>query len=330
MKLLIVEYINGGGFLGQELPASLAIEGRLMLQALLNETKSLADLDVQLLLDPRCQEFALPEKCQAICLEAERDFLSQFAERMQYCDAVWPIAPETDGILATLAEIAQDQGKCLLVSAPEAIRLCGDKFATFGRLRQFGIPTVDSKLVSSNQFPEEFPCVLKPRDGVGCEGSFIVADLETYTQVLTRIAQPDLYLQQPLIEGEALSLSCLFKHGQAWLLSCNRQLVGQRFAGFQLNGCEVNITHRDHGFYQDLINRIARSIPDLWGYIGIDLISSVEHGPLVLEINPRLTTSYTALQAATGINVAEWVLKLLSDEIRLPTARQRCITVTLH
>lgn len=36
MKILVFEYITGGGFNRQELPASLAREGRLMLLALLD------------------------------------------------------------------------------------------------------------------------------------------------------------------------------------------------------------------------------------------------------------------------------------------------------
>ena len=48
-------------------------------------------------------------------------------------------------------------------------------------------------------------------------------------------------------------------------------------------------------------------------------------GPVVLEINPRLTTSYVGLRPALGRNPAALVLELLErelDAIALPEARQ--------
>jgi predicted ATP-grasp superfamily ATP-dependent carboligase len=48
-------------------------------------------------------------------------------------------------------------------------------------------------------------------------------------------------------------------------------------------------------------------VPGLWGYCGVDFIETPE-GPVVVEINPRLTMSYVGLRDATGINPAELVL----------------------
>jgi predicted ATP-grasp superfamily ATP-dependent carboligase len=45
----------------------------------------------------------------------------------------------------------------------------------------------------------------------------------------------------------------------------------------------------------------------LWGYVGVDLVLA-DAGPIVLEINPRLTTSYCGLRDALGINPAALVL----------------------
>ncbi|HEU5303158.1 MAG TPA: ATP-grasp domain-containing protein, partial [Gemmatimonadales bacterium] len=45
------------------------------------------------------------------------------------------------------------------------------------------------------------------------------------------------------------------------------------------------------------------------GYVGVDLILT-RHGPAVLEINPRLTTSYCGLRQAVGVNTAAVVLSL--------------------
>ena len=54
----------------------------------------------------------------------------------------------------------------------------------------------------------------------------------------------------------------------------------------------------------------CRSIPGLRGYVGVDLIiPSAESGrPVVVEINPRLTTSYLGYRALAENNLAEWML----------------------
>ena len=45
--------------------------------------------------------------------------------------------------------------------------------------------------------------------------------------------------------------------------------------------------------------------------MGIDLIET-DSGPVVLEINPRLTTTYTGLRDAIGQNPAALILSLAS------------------
>ena len=64
-------------------------------------------------------------------------------------------------------------------------------------------------------------------------------------------------------------------------------------------------------------SRIAAAIPGLWGYVGVDLIDTPA-GPVVLEINPRLTTSYCGLGGVLGVNLAALVVGLLGSEPGLP------------
>ena len=68
----------------------------------------------------------------------------------------------------------------------------------------------------------------------------------------------------------------------------------------------------------------AGAIPGLWGYIGIDLVETAR-GPLVVDVNPRLTTSYAGLAAATGCNPARLVLDLL-DHGATPFAGPEAVT----
>jgi predicted ATP-grasp superfamily ATP-dependent carboligase len=63
--------------------------------------------------------------------------------------------------------------------------------------------------------------------------------------------------------------------------------------------------------------RACRAIPGLAGYVGVDLILT-PGGPLVVELNPRLTTSYLGLRAATRRNLAAAAIAAL--EGRRPAA----------
>lgn len=328
MNLLIVEYINGGGLINQDLPPSLATEGRLMLQALLNELKSIANLSVLMPLDRRCQGLDLPDHCRIHWLDQGQNLTDIVARLLGECDAFLPIAPETDRILAQLAELAAGAGKPLLLSDANTIDLCGDKLATSQHLTSNGIPAITTLALSERPTSNDFPCVLKPRDGVGCDGQLIIADQDRYRQALSQLPHSNQHVRQPLLAGAAVSLSVLCKSGHGWLLSCNRQLIDVEDGGFRLSGCLVNVDNPLRSFYQSLIDQVSQALPGLWGYIGIDLIETAEQGPLILEINPRLTTSYTAICSATGINVAAQMLRMLNDNPELSATRSQ--TVRIH
>jgi predicted ATP-grasp superfamily ATP-dependent carboligase len=93
------------------------------------------------------------------------------------------------------------------------------------------------------------------------------------------------------------------------LLACNRQKVGLEHGAFRFDGVSVNAMADRGGRYAALAREIARALPGLWGYCGVDFIET-DTGPIVIEVNPRLTTSYAGLRRAIGINPAQLVLEL--------------------
>ncbi len=330
MKILVFEYICGGGFAGQALPARLLAEGGMMLQALVAELKCLPDVDLLVVLDERCIDLVLPAELDIAWIDSQQPVLSQLLALMAGCDAVWPIAPETAGILAYIAGMARSRQKTLLLSDPEAVALCADKWATYLHLSAAGLPVVETHLLGAFQFVTSGPWVLKPRDGVGCQGGRIIADAQGLAAPAADFENAEQMLIQPYCEGQAISLSCLFKDGKAWLLCCNQQQVEFVDKHFVLQACVVNVANPRRAFYQQLIENVALALPALWGYIGIDLLETPDYGPLLLEINPRLTTSYVGIKAATGINVAEQVLALIAAEPVLQPTRNTPVTINIE
>jgi len=125
-------------------------------------------------------------------------------------------------------------------------------------------------------------------------------------------ADPERLIAQPWVEGEPLSLSLVCDHGVARLLSCNRQQIGIEDGRLSVEGLLVNALP-DEGNFAVLAGRLAEAIPGLWGYVGVDLVLTRD-GPVILEINPRLTTSYCGLGRALGINTGAMVLSLLGRD----------------
>jgi tyramine---L-glutamate ligase len=330
LKLLVLEYITGGGFAGETLPTALMAEGRMMLQALLDELKLLPQLQLRLVLDDRCSDISVPANTQVHWMAQTDDLQQVLPELINQSDWVWPIAPETDGILTKIALQVVKQQKILLLSDPETVALCSNKLWTYQSLVEKAIPVVETYLLADLIKQPFDACVIKPIDGVGCEGNQIIRNRDQFQRTIDSLDNPGRYVIQPLLAGQAISLSCLFKGGRGWLLCCNQQQIDIINDQFNLQGCLVNTSNKRKAFYQTVVDQIADAIPDLWGYIGIDIIETVEEGPLILEINPRLTASYVGIKLATGINVAEQVINLLYGEPCLVHANQVSVNVVIH
>ena len=129
-----------------------------------------------------------------------------------------------------------------------------------------------------------------------------------------KLKQNGQYILQPYIAGKVLSLSCLFYLGKAYLICCNEQHMKIEKQQFELLACTVNVQTKNSQIYQKLCQQIAGVIPELFGYVGIDFIQTESDKILILEINPRLTSSYAGIRKALGINVAELVLGMLNHQ----------------
>jgi predicted ATP-grasp superfamily ATP-dependent carboligase len=331
VKILIFEYITGGGFCTVDLPAALACEGELMRNALLADFAELSGHEIFVMVDSRCvSAFDFPSR-KVILVNQNDDVCTVFDKALNECDAVWIIAPETENILFDFSQRVEIAGKRLLSNPSSAVAKTADKLQTFQILEKNNIPTIPtqrlSDLTSFNNL-EVLAHVIKPIDGVGCENSFFIQNQTEFKQIFSQITETQNYIIQPFIKGDALSVSAIFKHGQAQLLCVNRQIIQIENQQFQLIACEVNIAIEQDKF-QKILTEIAQAFPDLFGYVGIDLI--LADLLYVVEINPRLTSSYAGIKQALGINLAKLVLQSV-DEMPLinPPLNQTILVEITH
>jgi len=284
----------------------------------LNQTR-LDGLEVTVMLDWRLSDLAIKAGVNIVTIGPEHDIAEEFARLVKQCDLLWPIAPEFDGILQALCQTVESLGKILLTSPAAAVAIAGNKLKTYELLNQHHITAVPTRMFENTYMPGEW--MVKPIDGVGCEDSYVLTTRLDFEQMTMRKGQ---YVIQPHLQGAKTSLSCLFKQGRGWLVCANLQYFEFINQQYHLTDIVVN-HHPDLGLYQQLIDKIAQALPELWGYVGIDLIANDK--TWVLEINPRLTTSFVGIHEALGINIAEAVLQLLHGEPNLNPSSSRPITV---
>jgi predicted ATP-grasp superfamily ATP-dependent carboligase len=309
VKILILEYITGGGLRQEPIPAGLLAEAEQMVHALSHDLIHAAEsIELIILRDDRLPVREATRNIQAVAVGETTDFSVCWQRYAAQCDAVWPIAPETDGILTGLCRSIEAGGLRLLNSASSAVSAASSKLETIRILEKHGLPVVETCRLHEAILQPGHAVIVKPDDGAGCEGMTCFVDT-----LPIPAAFPADFIVQPWIDGESLSLSGVFCHGDALLLSVNRQIIDVTRSSVTLTACEVNAYPDHDGAWRHLLKRVAQAMPDLWGYAGIDLIMT-KAGPLILEVNPRLTTSYVGIRAATGINPAERVLKLLQTD----------------
>ena len=314
----------------EELPESLAREGGLMLKALIDELTVLPAVKLTVLLDKRCNGLDLPQTIEIIWVSAEHSVYDLLPALIDTSDLVWPIAPEMESQLLNISKLVEDKSKRLLNSSSESIAICSDKLATVQVLQKNSLlPVIDAQQLDEFSQQSVGQWVIKPKDGAGCLDCFFVSGKTEFNEIIKQIKDQSNYLIQPYIKGESLSLSCLFKNGVAWLLCCNKQLISIKQGKFELNACQVNIANKKRAPYQHLINQVAETMPGLWGYVGIDIIQPEHDQALIVEINPRLTTSYAGIHQALGINVAETVIKMIDKDPELSIVQNNQITISI-
>ncbi len=304
MKVFVFEYVTGGGCADTTLPAFLT-DADLMWRAMMLDLTAIPGVEVISLRDDRLDQPAIAG-ARIVATRA-----ATYGEDFRLClaasDAAWIVAPETGGVLERLSRTVQLAGKRLLSSRPEGARIAASKSATARHLAGYGIATVPT-YSSPYLIVEDGPVVMKPDDGAGCLDTRVFDNLEA-AEVWTLLHPAEDRLFQPYVAGQPRSLSLLCCDGRAQLLSVNRQHVSLEGGCLAFHGVSVDDLSDTDGCYAELAERIAAAMPGLWGHVGVDFIESAA-GPLVLEVNPRLTVSYAGLRAALGLNPAQCLLDL--------------------
>lgn len=289
--VFVYEYVTAIGAKGVSLAPSLLAEGRAMRDAV-------------------CADFTAVPGIQVRTLDVEDE--AAFRSIAAACDYALIVAPETDGVLEERCRWAIESGTKLLGPSLEAIRLTSDKWALAGHFFKQGIPHPRTWLLE-NRPDDPRRLVVKPRDGAGSQDTVV----STFASGLTLPQRATGYLAQEFVPGMAASVAFLIgPESRVPLLPCRQHISDDgclRYLGGSLPLPED---------WADRATRCATqaidSVPGLLGYVGVDLVLADDPAnDCVIEINPRLTTSYVGLRRAARFNIAEALLHVVRGE-RLP------------
>lgn len=287
-----------------------------MRDALLRDLGALQDAKVTITYDTR-----LPAPTcvrQAIPVSMQDDVWQIWSQCIADADAVWPIAPETGGVLLRLTELVNSSHKILLGCGAEGVKLASSKLATYLALQAADVSTVATYMLENWPKNQMTHWVAKPDDGAGCEDSAYFATSHALANWIAQGREAS-HVIQPFKSGIPASISMLCKQGQAWLLSCNQQKITLDSGAFIYHGSVLNGMAEHWSAFEILAQQVACAIPSLAGYVGVDILVDANQIS-VLEVNPRLTTSYAGLHEAIGCNPARLVLDLLYNHDFQPAA----------
>ena len=154
--------------------------------------------------------------------------------------------------------------------------------------------------------PDWFPAVVKPLDGCGSQG---VRRIEAPRQLAEVEKSLPARLEQ-FVPGMPASVSVLCGPGNYRPLpACEQRLTGD--GRFTYLGGRTPLQRHLNDRAQKLALAAVRTLPQPLGYVGVDLVLGDDPnggGDYVIEINPRVTTSYVGLRCLCRENLAAAML----------------------
>jgi predicted ATP-grasp superfamily ATP-dependent carboligase len=331
MSVFVHEFFCSGAFFGDLGNSSLAREGLAMLAAAIDDFSRCGPDRVLTTLDRRLRGCAavarIGERTDVTWIESPADERRLFQEFAAQAEATLVIAPETGGCLLERRRLTDAAGGRFLGPSADAIDLCGDKLRLCEHLTRHSLPTLTTTAYdfsdSCSDYP--FPIVVKPRDGAGSINTYVIRDPEDLhrrrDELVARFADAGHEpIVQPFVEGRSLSTAALigpdpnrieiFPLGEQRLSHDGRiHYCGGRIPAVDLSPQLA----RDA---VELVRGACRSLLGLSGFVGFDLIATpVSPQVRLVEINPRLTTSYVGYRRVTSDNLAARLLGVETEPI---------------
>ncbi|MEM0313403.1 MAG: ATP-grasp domain-containing protein, partial [Candidatus Bathyarchaeia archaeon] len=319
MNLLVYEHVSGGGFAGTSIPEDILCEGFAMLRTLTHDLRAMGHR-ITLPIDLRLKPLAALLRAERIIpVKSKRMLLKTLREAAHSLEAAYIIAPE--GILPSLIEAVEEAGVLSLNCTPDAIRAAADKAKAQRVLAKAGLNVPETVEAYVDESPSAlklkakelgFPVVFKPPCGVSCAGLSLVKGEGQIPAAIKRVKHETgskRFLIQKFIRGVHASVSLIATAQKATPLTLNRQWVRLE-APSGVSSYEGGVVPLEHPLKNEAFRAAEKALSlfnGLRGYVGVDLVLTWDKA-YVMEINPRLTTSYVGLRRVLEYNPAQAIV----------------------
>lgn len=246
--------------------------------------------------------FAFADRSYVIPFGASPDFEGAFRRLIhrERPDFVIPLVDEEIPVVHRIVA-GESNGRVRVVApTPEFCELALDKWLTYQRLDEAGLPVARTWLASEARGCT-YPAIIKPRDGRGSRGLAFLdgpADLEKYLEHAGRA--PDRFVVQERLYGVEYTTSVVVALGGPSLAVVPKEATDKR--GITQVGITRDVPE---------IDRLGRDIQDRLradGPFNVQLILGEDRVPRVIELNPRYSTT-VALTLGAGLDEVHAVVQ---------------------
>ena len=315
MRLFVFEWLIGGGLLidCHSFPASAALlaQARAMVGAVVADLR-IAGHQVTTMIDGRWGSVSSGLDVEGRVIDSLT--MSELVEQALQADAVWVIAPEMGGRLLNLVLSLESAGCRLLTPGSRFVALAASKQASAEFLHRHAVQSEWGRLVdlSREAWPTDWqpPYVIKPDDGVGSEGLHWVS-------CETQLPEAGVWRLESLLTGRAISLSALLGPcGQRLILEPSYQRFDGHPFGHYIGGTwPIDEALRRRAVA--LAERALHVLPSAVGIVGFDMVIDPdlpEENDRIVDINPRLTSSYVGLRRMYATNLADLAVRIAGGD----------------
>jgi predicted ATP-grasp superfamily ATP-dependent carboligase len=295
-KILIFEYITGGGLIENKLNYSLLNEANIILDSLIKESKN----TVHFFCDYRHKYKNNNNAILVYPNNKDIIFDSNFISKYDY---FLPICPEIDLILFNyVKKIRQKKITNIHISDNKSLLIASDKLMLKEACNQYMILNPDS--YSSNSKNNKF--ITKDRYGCGCNNISIISNpLRKNSSNM---------IHENYIPGKSYSANLYIKDSGYKLISINQQHISRKNTSLKRDSIDVNIYPSFNNMIYKFIDDILNVIPGLRGFIGFDFIFNNDK-IFLIEINPRFTTSMALIEKCKNNHILNYINSNINEQV---------------
>lgn len=229
-------------------------------------------------------------------------------------DAVLPLQEDELSLIASHRKLFADEGITPIVSAPDGIELCRDKYAFYQHMKKNHFPVMTScdsfdsfrQMLLSGEM--KFPVFLKPSRGCGSIGIHKVAQMDLLEVLCRNEKEP--YIIQNFADGEEFG-------ADIYVDLLTRKLITvfiKKKLRMRAGETEKSVSYWDESLYS-LIQKTIASLP-LSGPIDMDIFK-IDGQYYISEINPRFGGGYPHAYHC-GIDFPHMIAENISGRANTP------------